>query len=62
MKKFKKGDRVRDAYLGDGTFIKYVSGLCLVQWDKTPSIKYNMGENPSLSHCSADLDKIDGED
>lgn len=61
MRKFKKGDRVR-GYLGDGTFLKYVSGFCLVRWDITPPIEYNMGENPSLSHCSADLIIIDGEE
>lgn len=41
-----KNDRVKHSFLGKGIFIKKISFLSLVKWDKKPSIKYNMGENP----------------
>ena len=41
----KKGDRIKHKYLGKGTFIR-MSKIVLVKWDKTPEVRYNMGENP----------------
>ena len=46
--KIKKGQRVKHSYLGKGTFIKKISFMSLVKWDKTPDVRYNMGENPSV--------------
>ena len=46
--KFKKGDRVKHEYLGEGTFIKEISFMSLVKWDNVPAIKYNMGTNPCV--------------
>jgi len=40
------GNRVEHKYLGKGTAIKTISFMTLVQWDKTPDKRYNMGENP----------------
>jgi len=46
----KIGDRVIHDYLDNGTVIKvgglHLVGMCLVKWDKTPAVRYNMGENP----------------
>lgn len=48
MKRLKKGERVVHPYLGEGEFIKYVGVyLSLVRGDKKPSVRYNMGENPT---------------
>ena len=54
MKRFKIGDRVKDAFLGEGKVTEIIkSGLdsklvigYMVMFDKTPHIRYNMGENP----------------
>ncbi len=38
MRKFKEGDRIREAFLGEGTFIRYVKDaefLSLVKFDRT---------------------------
>ena len=43
----KKGDKVKHNYLGTGTFIKKISFMSLIKWDKTPDMRYNFGENPS---------------
>jgi len=53
MGKIQKGQRVNHEYLGNGTFLKHLSTffsdkfiMSLVEFDKTPNIKYNSGENP----------------
>lgn len=43
-----KGDRVKHYYLGKGTFIKTISFMSLVKWDKTPDFRYNFGQNPTI--------------
>lgn len=56
MKKFTQGQRVIDSYLGAGTVVELIkpflsSKLCvayMVQFDKTPDVRYNMGENPVM--------------
>ena len=52
----KVGDRVKHDYLGKGTVVEYpiraLRILALVKWDKTPSIRYNMGENPCVISVS----------
>ena len=47
MREIKFGDKVKHKYLGTGTFIKKISLMSLVKWDKTPDIRYNMGQNPT---------------
>jgi hypothetical protein len=47
---FKVGDRVNEIYLGKGTIERVdvaMKGLHLVKFDKTPDVRYNMGENPT---------------
>lgn len=56
MKKFTKGQRVIDSYLGAGTVVIPIKSLLssklyvayMVQFDKTPDARYNMGENPTM--------------
>jgi hypothetical protein len=56
MSKFKKDDRVLDDYLGAGSVVRPIkSGLdsrmiiaYIVLFDKTPDVRYNMGENPCM--------------
>jgi len=53
---FKNGERVFHRYLGRGKVVKEVestvhiggSKMYLVKFDRTPSIRYNKGENPCL--------------
>ena len=53
--KLKIGDRVEHDFLGKGTVVK-TPKVCLyndqcmvlVQWDKDPDVRYNLGNNPSL--------------
>ena len=55
------GDRVKEDYLGEGEVIKILKDLYgnawgyLVMFDKTPDVRYNMGENPTLA---LDVEKI----
>ena len=60
MSYFSIGDRVRSEYLGDGTItdMTEVDFLIIVLFDNTPSIKYNMGENPTAELVSA-LERIE---
>jgi len=68
MKKFSLGQRVVDEYLGAGTVIERIkiargNPLCIaymVRFDKTPDVRYNMGENPTMVFPSSlrALDKI----
>ena len=46
----KIGDRVTHEYLGDGEIVNDLNGrgVFMVKCDKTPNIRYNMGENPTL--------------
>ena len=49
MTRFKKGDRVRSDFLGDGTVAsdtRFLTMVCVL-WDTRPPVKYNMGANPS---------------
>ena len=55
MKKFKIGDRVTDSdFLGEGEIVKIIKSdsdsktiiAYMVMFDKTPDVRYNMGENP----------------
>ena len=55
MKRFKIGDRVKDSgFLGEGEVTKIIKSDLdskvivgyMVMFDKTPDIRYNMGENP----------------
>jgi len=56
MLKFKKSDRVVDDYLGAGTVEKVIEsslqkGLVvayIVLFDKTPDVRYNMAQNPTM--------------
>jgi hypothetical protein len=51
-----KGQRVIDEHLGAGTVVRPIkssldSQLCvayMVRFDKTPDVRYNMGENPTM--------------
>ena len=47
----KVGDRVRHEYLGTGTVVDVPikSVLAMVQYDVTSHVRYNMGENPTVS-------------
>lgn len=67
MKRFKIGDRVKDSdYLGEGIVTKVIKSSegtiigYMVLFDKTPDVRYNMGENPcfvlngELSACEQD--------
>ncbi len=48
----KLGDKVVDDYLGDGEIVNdlthIIKGAYMVKFDKTPSMRYNMGQNPTL--------------
>ena len=54
MGEFRIGDRVRSEYLGDGTVVDETEAdfLIIVRFDKTPSIQYNMGGNPTAELVS----------
>lgn len=56
---FKVGDRVHSNALGDGTVIDEteIDYLVMVDYDKTPPVEYNMGENPTSQFVSL-LEKI----
>ena len=65
MKKFSIGQRVFAEYLGAGTVVERIkiNPLCIaymVRFDKTPDVRYNMGENPTMVFPSSlrALDKI----
>ena len=71
MKKFSQGQRVVAEYLGAGTVIERIkiargNPLCIaymVRFDKTPDVRYNMGENPTMVFPSSlrALDKINNQ-
>ncbi len=48
----KIGDKVIDDYLGDGEIVNdlthIIKGAFMVKFDKTPPIRYNMGQNPTM--------------
>jgi len=53
MKRYKEGDRVSDPALGEGTVVssghpRWPRHWCLVEWDNTPGVRYNMRQNPTL--------------
>ena len=56
MQKFTYGQRVIDDYLGAGTVVKQINSSMdnnytvayMVRFDKTPDVRYNMGENPTM--------------
>tara|TARA_R110000851_G_C12813264_1_gene538719 strand:+ start:386 stop:580 length:195 start_codon:yes stop_codon:yes gene_type:complete len=55
MNKFKKDDRVLDDYLGAGSVLGswpiktgVVDIAYMVLFDKTPDVRYNIGENPCM--------------
>ena len=65
MKKFSIGQRVVAEYLGTGTVIEQIkiargNIAYMVRFDKTPDVRYNMGENPTMVFPSSlrALDKI----
>ena len=54
-RKIKVGDRVTDAtaekkaFLGEGEVVQVVEGIfCMVLFDVTPPIRYNLGGNPAF--------------
>jgi hypothetical protein len=58
--KFKEGDRVMHNYLGAGTVEQVVESsyvmnymfAYIVRFDETPSVRYNMAQNPTLVFAS----------
>ena len=54
MDKINVGDRVKDDFLGEGEVVKIIKndygddGAYMILFDKTPPVRYNMGENPAL--------------
>lgn len=61
MLKFKKGDRVVDDSLGAGTVEQVIESslqrgfavACVVRFDKTPDVRYNLARNPTLVFTSS---------
>ena len=52
-KNFKVGARVYSNLLGYGIIVKGTKvmdalGMFLVEWDNTPPLQYNMGQNPAV--------------
>ena len=56
MKEFKKGQQVVHDYLGKGEIVKLIKSSLdskltvayMVRFDKTPPMRYNMRENPTM--------------
>lgn len=56
LKQFKVGDRVNDEYLGNGVVIDIIKSFYnskvaqfyIVLFDKTPDVRYNMGNRECL--------------